>query len=74
MSPAVNPWSETLVRGKPRREDLSQNGVRVIVHRNENGSTVEADCHCLGSTMHTHSDPYCPVIKLNRVRRLRGDA
>ncbi len=41
--------------------DQSQNGVRVIVHRVEGGTYVEADCQCFGVTFRVHSDPNCPV-------------
>lgn len=60
--PPPGPWSPTLVRGRPRREDQSKNGVRVIVHRNENGSSVETDCSCMGSRLRTHSNPYCTLL------------
>lgn len=44
--------------------DQSKNGVRVIVSRWPNGnSTVEADCHCYGSHLRTHSNPRCPLIE-----------
>jgi hypothetical protein len=53
---------------KPAREDQSRNGVRVIVHRNENGSTVEADCGCFGAPNRLHTNPCCPVLIAARNR------
>lgn len=44
------------------RIDESRSGVRVIVHRQHDGSTVEADCQCFGSWMRIHSNPSCPVL------------
>lgn len=64
------PWSPTLVRGKPRVEDQSSNGVKVIVTRGKGGSVVEADCWCYGSLTRTHSNPYCPLLD-KRFRRAR---
>lgn len=42
--------------------DQSRNGVKVIVHRSRDGSTVDADCSCLGG-MRAHSNPECPNRK-----------
>lgn len=68
--PVVYPkWVGRRPGGRLAYEDQSRNGVRVIVRRTEDGSTVEADCHCMGSTMSTHSNPYCPNLK--RITRLR---
>ena len=53
---------------KPRVtiEDQSKNGVRVIVHRSAEGSTVDADCECFGSNFRVHSREDCP----NRLRQI----
>jgi hypothetical protein len=62
--PAVYPkWVGPRPGGKPTREDQSRNGVRVIVYRNENGSTVDAACQCFGSRRRLHSNPHCPLIE-----------
>lgn len=42
-------------------DDQSKNGVRVIVRRWKDGTTVEADCKCFGSYLRIHSNPMCPV-------------
>jgi hypothetical protein len=52
------------------RIDESRNGVRVIVHRSANGSIVEADCHCYGSWLRTHSNPNCPVLAVKMRERI----
>ena len=44
-------------------EDQSKNGVRVKVHRNKDGSYVDADCSCLGMFGRTHDNTECPVYK-----------
>lgn len=44
-------------------DDQSKNGVRVIVTRCPEGSTVEADCQYFGSTGRTHSNPTCHLIR-----------
>lgn len=64
-------WFHPLVDGKPRYEDQSRNGVQVIVRRTENGSTVEADCHCMGSLMRTHSNPSCPLLERRNREKAR---
>lgn len=52
---------------KPKREDQSKNGVRVIVWRwPSGGTTVEADCQCFGSFGTVHSNMHCPMLKLAR--------
>lgn len=60
--------------------DQSRNGVRVIVNRQINGSTVEASCHCYGHPLRTHSNPRCQNIgggahwlreKINRAKEQR---
>lgn len=53
---------------KPRvtTEDQSKNGVRVIVHRYPDGSTVDAGCGCFGSDFRAHSRVDCP----NRLRQI----
>lgn len=56
------------VREKPVREDQSQNGVRVIVHRFKNGTVVEASCQCFGTLFRLHSNESCPLL-----RRLRAE-
>lgn len=64
------PWSPTLIRGRPRHEDQSNNGVRVIVHRNENGTWVDAQCGCMGSRLRMHTSMDCPLLaQLQRERR-----
>lgn len=51
------------VRGRPAREDQSRNGVRVIVRRSEEGSSVEADCSCFGLVQRLHSNTNCPLFR-----------
>jgi hypothetical protein len=52
------------VREKSVREDQSLNGVRIIVHRFKNGSTVvEADCQCFGHTFRSHSSVRCVLLQ-----------
>ena len=43
--------------------DESRNGVRVIVTRTKDGSTVQADCQCFGNPGRAHSTDGCPVLK-----------
>jgi len=43
-------------------EDQSQNGVKVIVHRKDGCSSVDASCDCFGTPFRAHSDPNCPVF------------
>ncbi len=50
-------------RMKPTTEDQSKNGVRVIVHRYHDGSTVDASCACFGSDFRAHSTTSCPNFK-----------
>ena len=45
------------------RVDQSRNGVRVIVHRWTDGSTVEADCQCFGGAFRSHSTSDCPMFR-----------
>lgn len=53
-----------LVNGRPKREDQSRNGVRVVVYRYASGgSWVDADCQCFGSTGRLHSNPDCPLLR-----------
>ena len=49
-------------RKKPRREDQSSNGVKVIVwHWPSGGTTVDADCNCFGhGPIHTNGS--CPRL------------
>lgn len=48
---------------KPVAEDQSRNGVRVIVYRFKNGSTVvDTTCQCFGSTRRLHSNEKCPLL------------
>lgn len=47
-------------RDRPVTEDQSHDGVRVLVHRREHGTTVEADCLCFGNKGRCHSNPNCP--------------
>lgn len=59
------------VREQPVHDDQSRNGVRVIVHRFKNGSTVvEADCQCFGATFRAHSNDRC--LLLQRLRMHEG--
>lgn len=51
------------LKPKPVREDQSANGVKVIVHRMEEGTVVEADCECFGIPGRVHSNTNCPVYK-----------
>jgi len=46
-------------------EALNQdrNGVRVRVHRFDDGTTVDCDCHCFGNSQRAHTNPNCPVLK-----------
>jgi hypothetical protein len=54
---------------RPIREDQSQNGVKVIVFRFKNGSTVvDASCQCFGTTFRLHSNERCPLLQ-----RLRAE-
>jgi hypothetical protein len=41
-------------------EDQSKNGVRVVVRRYPDGTTVEASCDCFGTDFRTHSNTGCP--------------
>jgi hypothetical protein len=43
-------------------EDQSRNGVRVIVTRHKDGTTVDASCSCFGIPGRTHSSTSCPRI------------
>jgi hypothetical protein len=53
----------TLVRGRPRHESKVVNGVAFTVTRTEQGSTVQSDCHCMGSILcATHTNPRCPMM------------
>lgn len=48
--------------GKLTKIDQSRNGVKVVVWKGENGSTVECDCSCFGNSLRVHSNPSCPVL------------
>lgn len=52
--------SAELVRGLPKWEYGYRNGVRFKIRRNENGSSCETACHCLGIPGRTHSSFECP--------------
>lgn len=43
-----------------------RNGVRVRVHEQDGGTTVEAECSCFGSPTRTHSRESCPVAVVAR--------
>jgi len=49
-----------------RKQD--KNGVKVTVRVYEEGTTVEADCQCLGLPFRTHSTESCP----NRAKAVRS--
>jgi hypothetical protein len=52
----------------PETEDQSRAGVRVIVRRWSDGSTVvDADCKCLGYPGRVHSTQECPVYRRARI-------
>lgn len=46
-----------------RCDDQSNNGVRVWVYRDTNGTSVDADCSCFGNPARVHSTTGCPVLK-----------
>jgi len=48
---------------KPLRVDQSRNGVRVIVSRYPNGTTVDASCQCFGAEFRSHSTTDCRLFK-----------
>lgn len=55
-----------------KREDQSRNGVRVIVYRRwDDGTVVEADCHCFGNPKRVHSNLHCPFRKAQPARVIR---
>ena len=41
-------------------EDRSRNGVKVLVTRSKDGSTVDASCQCFGLKTRAHSVSNCP--------------
>lgn len=49
---------------KPDLDDLDQsrNGVKVLVHRQGDGTVVETDCECFGIEGRTHSSIDCPIL------------
>jgi hypothetical protein len=50
-----------------------RNGVKVRVHLHDNGTTVDADCQCFGSSQRLHTNPFCPVlVKATEYRRDNG--
>ncbi len=44
-------------------EDQSKNGVRVLVTRTKDGSTVNATCSCFGNIGRVHNTTECPLYK-----------
>jgi hypothetical protein len=50
-------------------EDQSRNGVKVIVYRFKNGTSVDAACQCFGAPFRLHSNERCPLL----LRLLRGE-
>lgn len=51
-----------MTKGRPRFHDQSRNGVRVLVHRSVNGTTVDADCGCFGLPGRAHTNINCPLF------------
>lgn len=52
-----------LLPEEPVVEDQSKNGVKVIVRRTSQGSTVEASCSCHGVIGRAHSTTQCPLLR-----------
>jgi hypothetical protein len=46
-----------------------RNGVRVIVHVQDGGTTVESDCGCFGMPFRTHTNMICPLSKRQQAQR-----
>jgi hypothetical protein len=53
---------------KPTTVNQDRNGVRVRVHRSDEGSTVDATCQCFGSEERSHSTMSCPLYKAQQSR------
>lgn len=54
---------------KPRIENQSANGVKVIKYRFKNGSTyVDATCQCFGHIGRVHSSESCPLLGRARAK------
>lgn len=55
-------------RTKMTVENQDRNGVRVRVHRFEDGTYVDASCQCFGFNGRCHSTTACPVFKKQQKR------
>jgi hypothetical protein len=51
-----------------------RNGVKVRIHENANGTTVEATCKCLGLSGRVHSTLECPLRKKQLVPENASEA